>query len=352
MRVEKVKRSSAGDPIAGRARHNCREYGKDEKPPPNIDTRSSHLNTTIGAKTVEEVQAKIDQLCSKITGKRRKDEVKLLEFMITSSGEKGLSDVDNEAYLKASKTWIEGLYGAENVVGMYYHRDEAVTHLHAFLVPLETKKIRCKQTQEEKESGAYRTEIKTVLNAHKVTGGFKVLRALQDDFYKKVSSRFGLERGEAVEETKAMHRRPSLREGLKELNRQRTEFEQGKKEALGGWELPKPEGLEFAGHYRERIENLVKGAVMAITDKINAGIEEGTKAKYAQWNEWAKANKELAEQNREFARQNKQLTETNQKLSQEVQGWQKMTPAQLQECAEERQQKIDQARKNQASYGR
>lgn len=219
-------------------------------------------------------------------------------------------------------------------------------------MPLETKEIQCKQTKEEKEKGVRRTQTKTVLNAHKVTGGFEVLRALQDDFYKKVSSRFGLERGVAVEETGAKHRRPSLREGLKELNRQRAEFEQGKKKALGGWELPKPEGLEFAGHYRERIENLVKGAVVTITEKINDGIETGIKKKQAQWNEWAKANKELAEQNQAFARANKQLTETNQKLSQEVQGWQKMTPAQLRERADERQQKIEQARKNQISFGR
>lgn len=347
MRVEKVKRSSAGDPIAGRARHNCREYDKDHKPAENIDTKASHLNTSIGAATIEEVQAKVDELCSKRT-RRRKDEVKLLEFMITSSGENGLSDVDNEAYLKASKTWIEGLYGVENVVGIYFHRDEAVTHLHAFVVPLETKEIRCKQTKEEKEKGVRRTQTKTVLNAHKVTGGFEVLRALQDDFYKKVSSRFGLQRGEAAEETGAKHRRPSLHEGLKELNRQRAEFEQGKKEALEGWELPKPEGLEFAGHYRDRIENMVKGAVVAITEKINDGIKTGVKKQQAQWNEWAKANKELAEQNQEFVRTNKQLAETNQKLNQELQGWQKMTPTQLRERADERQQKIEQARRNQA----
>jgi hypothetical protein len=349
MRVEKVKRSSAGNPIAGRARHNCRDYDKDSKPPPNIDTKSSYLNTTIGAKTIEEVQAKVDELCNKITGKRRKDEIKLLEFMITSSGENGLSDVDNEAYLKASKTWIEGLYGAENVIGTYYHRDEAVTHLHAFIVPLEVKEIRCKQTKAEKADGVYRTETKTVLNAHKVTGGFKVLRALQDNFYQQVSSRFGLERGAAVEheQTSAKHRRPSLREGLKELNRQRAEFEQGKKEALDGWELPKTEGLELAGHYKARIENLVKGAVVSIAKQINDGIESGTKAKHAQWNEWAKANKELAEQNQEFARTNKQLTETNQKLNLELQRWQKMTPTQLRERADERQQKIEQARRNQ-----
>lgn len=120
MRVEKVKRSSAGDPIAGRARHNCRQYDNDHKPADNIDAKASYLNTTIGAGTIEEVQAKVDQLCAKVTGRRRKDEVKLLEFMITSSGENGLSDIDNEAYLKASKTWIEGLYGVENVVGLYY----------------------------------------------------------------------------------------------------------------------------------------------------------------------------------------------------------------------------------------
>jgi hypothetical protein len=358
MRVEKVKRTSAGDPVVARARHNCRDYGKDKKPAANIDSKLSRFNTIIGAKTIEEVQAKIDELCSKITGKRRKDEVKLLEFMITSSGHKGLSDVDNEAYLKASKTWLEGLYGAQCVVGLYFHRDEAVTHLHAFLVPLETKEIRCKQTKAEREQGIQRTEVKTVLNAHKVTGGFQVLRALQDDFYEKVSSRFGLERGNPVEETKARHRRPSLREGLKELNRQRAEFEQGKKEALGNWELPKPEGLEFAGHYRERIENLIKGAVMTITDKVNDGIQKGIKDKYTEWNEWARANKELAGQNREFAQANKKLVEQIQELNgqirelnQALQEWQKMTPTQLRERADERQQKIEQTRKNQGREG-
>jgi hypothetical protein len=222
MRIEKVKRTSAGNEdtaILKRARHNCREYAPEEAPE-NIHQERSQLNTYEGAKTVTEIQNKIKQLRSTIT-KHRKDEVGLLEVMITMSGENDLPEERREAFLKTAKKWVEGLYGAENVVGVYFHRDETVPHLHAFLVPLETKEVMRRRTKQEKADGVFRTETRTALNAHKITGGFNRLRALQDDFWEKVSKPFGLERGAPSEETMAKHRPPSLAEGRRQLRKDR-----------------------------------------------------------------------------------------------------------------------------------
>jgi hypothetical protein len=226
MRIGRVK--TAGNNMAKLARHHCRQYS-DENRPDNIITELSGLNTAIGAKTINEVEEKVKELHAKITGKRRRDEVGLLDIMITSSGENGLSKKDNEAYLKASKTWIEGLYGVENVVGVYFHRDETVAHLHAFVVPLVEKDVSLRQTKAEKEKGTRRTEKRVVLNAGKVTGGFSTLRNLQDDFHRRVSGRFGLERGEPVEITKARHRHPSLVEARAEIAQKREALEQREK---------------------------------------------------------------------------------------------------------------------------
>jgi hypothetical protein len=285
MRIGKVK--TAGNDMAGLARHHCRQYS-DENRPDNIITELSGRNTTTGAKTAAEVEAKVKELHAKITGKRRRDEVGLLDIMITSSGENGLSKKENEAYLKASKTWIEGLYGAENVVGVYFHRDETVAHLHAFVVPLVEKEVSLRQTREEKEQGARRTERKVILNAGKVTGGFSTLRSLQDDFHQRVSGKFGLERGEAVEITKAHHKRPSLVEAHAEiaqrqqaleqrerrleldeaeLKREKQTFDEAAKKGAGGWDLPEPKAFEGAKPYRERVRTEIIGKVAGISNR-------------------------------------------------------------------------------------
>ena len=214
LRLEKIKMSAGGE-LYGRARHNCREY-ETGKEPENIDPEKTKDNHVFGAQTIAEVQKKTKDLWGKITGSPRSDAVGLLEAVITLSGG-SLSPEKTTAFLKASRSFLEGLYGAEKVIGVYIHADEKTPHLHAFIVPLEEKEVKKKQTAEEKKAGIWRKEKRTVLDAQKIMGNREILRKLQDRFFEQVSRSFGLERGEPVEETKARHRRPSIREEEKDL---------------------------------------------------------------------------------------------------------------------------------------
>jgi hypothetical protein len=214
LRIEKIKMAAGGE-LYGRARHNCREY-QPNKEPENIDPEKTKENLVFGAENIAEVQKKVKELWGKTTGSPRSDAVGLLEAVVTLSGG-NLSPERTAAFLKASRSFLEGLYGPDKVIGVYIHADEKTPHLHAFIVPLEEKEVRKKQTTEEKKAGIWRKEKKTVLNAQKVMGSRETLRKLQDQFFEKVSSSFGLERGEPAEETKAKHRRPSIREEEKSL---------------------------------------------------------------------------------------------------------------------------------------
>ena len=80
--------------------------------------------------------------------------------------------------MKASYNWLCDRFGKENVIADTVHLDEKTDHMHVVIVPL-TKDGR--------------------LSAKEVLGGPKKMQELQDDFYKKVSSRFGLDRGERAD---------------------------------------------------------------------------------------------------------------------------------------------------------
>jgi hypothetical protein len=218
LRIEKIKMSAGGE-LFSRARHNCRQYPPG-KEPENIDPNRTKHNQIFGAVSITDVQKRAKDLWEKTTGTPRSDAVGVLEAMITFSGE-SLSPENTTEYLKASKTFLEGLYGPEKVIGVYVHLDEKTPHLHAFIVPLEEKKVKKKQTVEEKTTGVFRTELQVVLNAHKITGGKKCLQDLQNKFYAEVSGRFSLERGEPASETQARHRRPSIREEEKNLKQEK-----------------------------------------------------------------------------------------------------------------------------------
>lgn len=105
LRVEKIKLSSGGQP-SGRARHNCREYKKDNCPK-NIDQSKSELNQTFGASSMSEVKERANVLWAK-TPSKRSDAVGVLEFMVTLSNNNNLSEDEIARYLKHSKTFIEG----------------------------------------------------------------------------------------------------------------------------------------------------------------------------------------------------------------------------------------------------
>lgn len=150
---------------------------------PDIDFSRSDQNFAFGKydQRMNYNQRAEKRIAEGYTGKRavRKDAVKMVEFLFTASDQEFfLSQDKRHAYLEASYNWLCDRFGKENVIADAVHLDEKTDHMHAVIVPL-TKDGR--------------------LSAKEVLGGPKKMQELQDDFYKKVSSRFGLDRGERAD---------------------------------------------------------------------------------------------------------------------------------------------------------
>jgi len=86
-----------------------------------------------------------------------------------------------QAFEKASIEWLQERYGKENLVNVTVHKDETSPHLHAVIVPIDSK---------------------GKLNCRDFLGGRDKLRDLQTSFAEKVKPQ-GLERG--IEGSKAQH---------------------------------------------------------------------------------------------------------------------------------------------------
>jgi hypothetical protein len=305
LRIEKIK-LSAGGQLSGRAKHNCREYENSNRPK-NIDPDRTRLNQTFGAKSVAEVKERAKTLWDKAKSKRS-DAVGMLEVMITLSSKNTLSTDEIDRYLKRSKTFIEGLYGEENVIGVFFHYDEKVPHLHAFVVPLEKKMVLKKQKASEKKLGIQRQEERYVLNAKKITASRQCLRELQNRFHKQVSVVFGLERGEPSEETHARNRRPSIRAEERQLKMDKEDFETAMRkhpEDLFFADLPKEKLLETAKAYRERVRPEFMGKIKgleeyshSLPDVIKKEVETLIKKDLESLDDFQKENIKIKEQNR------------------------------------------------------
>lgn len=102
---------------------------------------------------------------------------------LTDSGEKQLWMHGDrwQAFEKASIEWLQERYGKENLVNVTVHKDETSPHLHAVIVPIDSK---------------------GKLNCRDFLGGRDKLRDLQTSFAEKVKPQ-GLERG--IEGSKAQH---------------------------------------------------------------------------------------------------------------------------------------------------
>ena len=174
LRVKKIKSTAA---LSGALRHNTRE-----KPPKNADPKLTKEN--FSSTTFKEAIAKFKQL---LPEKRRKDATLAVEIVLTSSG--GFFEDKKQAsdYLLDGLNWLEKRFGGrENIIGVDVHRDEATDHLHYVFIPLKNGR----------------------LNAKGYLGGPADLRKLQDDFYKDVSKKYGLERGIPKDITKRTHTKP------------------------------------------------------------------------------------------------------------------------------------------------
>ena len=133
MRADKIR--SAGH-LANLVRHATREL-----PPDNADPSLKHLNRTLaGADTADGVMGAFRE---RWPSKRRRDAVLAVEYMMSASPGwwEQASDQQKTDFVHSSIRWLEEKYGAENLVSVTLHRDEATPHLSVFVVPLKEGKL-------------------------------------------------------------------------------------------------------------------------------------------------------------------------------------------------------------------
>lgn len=178
-RAKKVSGASGG---VGAYIHNER-VKEHSNTNPDIDFKRSAENYHVGeydnALTYNQRTEK--RIAEGYKGKKavRKDAVKLVEVLFTSDKAFFEGQPDNgRAYFKDCLEWASGRFGEDNIIADVVHLDEATPHMHLDFVPLT-------------EDGR--------LSAKEVLGDKKKLQELQDDFYEKVSKKYGLDRGQRAD---------------------------------------------------------------------------------------------------------------------------------------------------------
>lgn len=130
---------------------------------------------------------------------KQRNSVQALEYVIACPPEAiealdGPQDAPHGKYLKDAVKWLSERHGGPyTVISAVIHRDEKSPHVHVLVVPIATK-VR---------KGGHEH---LCLAANHYVGGRDKLRALQTDFHREVSSKYGLERGRPKEETQRYHK--------------------------------------------------------------------------------------------------------------------------------------------------
>lgn len=173
-RIQKVK--TAHD-IAGVQLHDRRERGHSNSNP-DIDFSRSSTNITMIDVPCSFNEHIAKQIKERYKGSKaiRKDAVRLIEVIFTSDSEffAGKSQAEQMSFFQSCLDFTKRQWGEENIVSAIVHNDEKTPHLHLNFIPL---------TKDGK------------LSAKEMLGGRKEMQKFQDDFYREVSSKFGLERG-------------------------------------------------------------------------------------------------------------------------------------------------------------
>lgn len=174
LRTQKLKTNTA---IRGSLKHAFREQET-----LNADGELTAENEHLKAENSEQAMRNIQAL---LPDKIRKNGVRVIEYLITGSGEaiNEKTRAEQNAYFSDAQKWLEDKHGADNVAYVGIHRDETTPHMYAYVVPLDDK---------------------GKLNARAFLGGTKhVMEELQTDFAEKVGTVHGLDRGRA--KSKAKH---------------------------------------------------------------------------------------------------------------------------------------------------
>jgi Plasmid recombination enzyme len=172
LRVKKLK---GGGIIKSAARHNRREIQAELGADSHIDPARTRLNETLqGAATPDGVaQLAKDLMRGAGIGKLRKDAVLGIEAIFSLPPDTAINDT---AYFTDCATWA-GVYfgGAQNVLSVDIHRDEAAPHCHVLLLPL----------------------VDNRMDGSNLIGGKQKMLEMQKLFYETVASRYGLRKAPA-----------------------------------------------------------------------------------------------------------------------------------------------------------
>jgi hypothetical protein len=167
LRLKKLK---GGGIIAAAARHNRRALQVQVGASDSIDSTRSAMNETLrGPPTPEEVASLAKKLMSAagIT-KTRKDAVLGIEIVFSLPVDHQIDDRD---FFDSCSRWADDQFGgAQNILSVDIHRDEAAPHCHVLLVPI----------------------VNDRLAGSDMVGNRKKLLHLQQDFHTKVGARYGL----------------------------------------------------------------------------------------------------------------------------------------------------------------
>ena len=170
-RVEKVKATA----VAAMQYHNDRMPGNHSNP--NIDParRRDNVELLEHGSYRDEVAARIEKY-RKSDRKVRKDAVVLVEGVVTASPEffEGKSREEVMAYFRDAFDFVKAEFGEQNMVHFTIHFDEVTPHAHFGATPIKDGSLSWK----------------------KFFDGRSALKGWQDRFFSRVSSRYGLERGE------------------------------------------------------------------------------------------------------------------------------------------------------------
>ena len=167
LRVKKLKGSGI---ITKAARHNKRVIQAESGATGSIDPTRSSMNETLEGPLIADDVAQLakDRMAAVGVGKLRKDAVLALEIVFSLPPNHQL---DDRAFFIDCAAWAGNYFGgAQNILSVDIHRDEAAPHCHVLLLPL----------------------IDRRMNGSDLLGGKKKFSLMQEHFRANVASRYGL----------------------------------------------------------------------------------------------------------------------------------------------------------------
>jgi hypothetical protein len=165
----RLKTLAGNGKLLAAARHNKRAIQKELGASGHIDATRMHLNyALLGDSTAEAVsfEAKSKLKALGITS-QRKNAVVGIEVVCSLPSN---TQIDHRAYFADCQAWAGRQFGAENLLSVDVHLDEAAPHCHILLLPLLGGRMR----------------------GSELMGNRQTLQARQTSFYEQVSQRYGL----------------------------------------------------------------------------------------------------------------------------------------------------------------